>query len=64
MGSSSSWKTRVEKGIPKSPSDYDDTSPNAGVGVETSGVGEGARKQGAGLVDAEACADEDTDEDD
>ena len=64
MGNSSSWKTRVEKGVPKSPPNYDDTPPSTGVSVKTSGIGESAREHGAGLMDKEACADEDTDEDD
>ena len=52
-------------GVPKSPPTYDDTTPpSAGVSVKTSGVGENARANGAGLMDEDACADEDTDEDD
>ena len=64
MGSSSSWKTRVEKGVPRNPQNYDDTPPNEGVSVKALGVGGSARKHGASLIDEEACADEDTDEDD
>lgn len=55
---------RVEKGIPRSPPRYDDTPPQASVSIETSGVGEGARKHGAGLMDEEACTDGDVDNDD
>ena len=55
---------RVEKGVPRSPPRYDDTPPQAGVGIKTSAAGEGARKHGAGLIDEEASADEDEDEDD
>lgn len=64
MESSSFWKTRVEKGVFKSHSNFEDNPHNAGDGVKTSGVGVGARKHGAGLVYEEACADEDADEDD
>lgn len=55
---------RVEKGIPRSPPRYDDNHPQASVSIETSGAGEGAREHGTGLMDEEACADEDADEDD
>lgn len=55
---------RAEKGVPKSPPKYGDTPPKAGVSVKTWGAGEGARKHGADLMDEEACADEDDDEDD
>ncbi len=55
---------RVEKGVPKSPKNYEDAPPNASVSVKTLGVGESAQKHGAGLMGEEACADEDTDEDD
>lgn len=55
---------RVETGVPKSPPNYNDTPPSAGVSVRTSGVGENARAHGAGLMDEDSCADEDTDEDD
>ena len=64
MGSSSSWRMRVEKGVPRSPPRYDETPPKAGVSTETLSAGEGARKHGAGLMDEEACADADEDEDD
>ena len=55
---------RVEKGVPRSMPRYDDTPPQAGVKIKTSGAGKGARKHGAGLIDEEASADEDKDEDD
>lgn len=55
---------RVEKGVPKRSPRYDDTPPKAGVSVKSPGAGEGARKHSAGLMDEEACADEDDDEDD
>lgn len=54
---------RVEKGIPKSPLQWNDTASSSNV-VKTSGAGEGACKRSAGLPDEEACADEDDDEDD
>lgn len=54
---------RVEKGIPRNPPKYDDTHPQASVSIETSRAGEGAREHGAGLMDEEAGADEDLDED-
>ena len=62
MGSFSSWRTRVEKGVPKSPNQGSDTASavNAQVLVVTGG---GARKRGRGL-DEEARANEDDDEDD
>lgn len=53
---------RVEKGVPRSPTEYDDTLPRASVSVKTSGAGEGAQKHGPGLTDEEACADEDEDD--
>lgn len=56
---------RVEKGVPESPPNYDDTQTIAGVIVtKTSSAGEGAHRHGAGLMDEEACADEDDEEDD
>ena len=55
---------RVEKGVPKSPPQHDDTLPKSCVSVKTSDAGEGARKHGKGLAVGEACADEDDDEDD
>ena len=55
---------RVEKGVPRNPPTYDDTPPEAGVSIETSGAGEGAGKHGAGLMNEETCADENEDEDD
>lgn len=63
MGTSSSWKTRVEKGVPRSPPIYDDIPPKAGVSTKSSGAGEGARKHGTGLISEDACDDETEDED-
>lgn len=55
---------RVEQGVPMSPSTCDNTPPETGVNMKTSGAGGGARKHGAGLMGGEACAGEDEDEDD
>lgn len=63
MGSTSSWKMRVEKGIPRSPPQFNDSA--AGVdAVKITGAGESDYKRSAGLPDEEACADEDDNEDD
>lgn len=66
MGSTSSWRMRVEKGVPKNaPNEYNETHPTTATGVvKISDAGEGVRKHGAGLSDEEACAEEDEDEDD
>ena len=55
---------RVEKGIPRDFPKYNDTPSAGGVVSKTDGAGEGIRKHGAGLMDKEACDDEDEDEDD
>ena len=55
---------RVEKGVPKSLTNYEDAPPNVSVSAKTLGVGVSAHKHGAGLMGEEACADGDTDEDD
>ena len=66
MGSTSSWRMRVEKGIPKNAqNEYYETPSTTATGVvKTLAAGEGVRKRGAGLSDEEACAEEDDDEDD
>jgi len=54
---------RVEKGIPRSPPQFNDSA--AGVdAVKITGAGESDYKRSAGLPDEEACADEDDNEDD
>ncbi len=55
---------RVEKDVSRNRPRYNDTLHESGVSTKTSGAGEGACKQGAGLVDEEACADEVEDEND
>ena len=62
MGSTSSWKMRVEKGVHKSPPKVNDIPHKAGVSVKPLGAGEGARKHVAGLMDGEACVDDEDDE--
>ena len=60
MGISSSWKNRVEEGVPRG---KDEQRSHANEAVAT-GIGENAGKREAGLPDGEACDDEDDDEDD
>lgn len=55
MGNFSSWRTRVKKGILKSPPPKNDATGT----VETLGAGEGTRKHNVELPDEETCADED-----
>lgn len=65
MGNSSSWKTRVERGVPFDKNNKHETAPDMiGPSNKTSSAGESAKKRGAGLLDEEASADEDDDEDD
>lgn len=61
MGISSSWKNRVEKGVPRGNNNEQRGNANEAL---ANGVGENAGKRGAGLPDEEACSDEDDDEDD
>ena len=54
---------RVEKGVHKSPPQFNDAAP--AVSVQKSSVaGEGARKRSAGLPDEEGCVDDDDDDED
>lgn len=58
MGSISSWKMRVETGVPKGPSQYIDTAPAVGT-HKSSVAGEGTRQRSTGLPDEEAYVEDD-----
>lgn len=72
MGTTSSWRTRVEEGIPKNNHNKNNKndfqhSADGDLAVALSGVGKNAaagRRRDAGLPDDEAMSDEDDDEDD
>jgi len=65
VANTSSWRMRVEEGIPidrninfeSAPATIEDVS-------KTSSAGKGAKKHGAGLLDEEACAGEEDEDDD
>ena len=65
METSSSWRMRVEKGVPKNT--HQAEVPAAAVeSLKSSVAGGGARKRSAGLPclpEEDACADEDDDDD-
>ena len=63
MGTSSSWKMIVEKGIPKSPFQYQGRTPIDDV-LKSSVTGEGGGKRRVTLPKQdEDCSDDDNDED-
>ena len=62
MGNTFSWKMRVEKGVHKSPPKQNDIPPKACISAKPLGAGESARKHVAGLMDEEACVDDEDDE--
>ena len=62
MGNSSSWKTRVEKGVHKSPPKHNHIPSEACICVKPLSAGEGAGEHLAVLTDEEACVDDEVDE--
>lgn len=63
MGSTSSLKMIVEKGVPKETSKFDDASPLRRL-KKTSSARGGAKKLGSDSQDEESSAEESDDEDD
>ena len=53
---------RVEKGVHKSPPKHNEIPPEACICVKPLSAGESARKHVAGLMDEEACVDDEDDE--